>query len=285
MKPVDSLKRIGIMLGGMVTLVVVVHGAQVVVHRRIPSWLEAVLILLLAFSVYALYVRLTERRPVDELAPAALLPQSLLGLSIGVVLFSTVIGLLTLTGNYRYLGYAWAPGIFAAFATTAAVAVIEELLFRGFLFRVVQSIAGTWIGIAVSAIVFGALHAINPHATVWSSLAIATEAGGLLAFAYAATQRLWLPIGIHLGWNFTEGSIFGVPVSGHPALPSLFRGVVSGPDFITGGVFGIEASILAVIVCVMATALLITYTLRVGRIVPVPAYHGTSWRTQKAPKK
>jgi uncharacterized protein len=111
---------------------------------------------------------------------------------------------------------------------------------------------------------------MNPHATIVSSLAIAIEAGVLLAVAYAATGRLWLPIGIHIGWNFTEGRIFGVPVSGFPAVPSLFRGTVSGPDFLTGGTFGLEASLLAVLVCSVAAALLIAYTLRAERIVPIP---------------
>jgi membrane protease YdiL (CAAX protease family) len=270
MNAMDALKRIGIMLGGMIALVIVVHGAQLVLHHRVPNWLEGILIVVLAIGVYVLYVRLTARRPVDELAPAALLPETVLGLLIGVVLFAAVIGLLIGTGKYHYLGYAAVPDIFAAFATVAPVAVIEELLFRGFLFRVVQSISGTWIGIAISALVFGGLHAINPHATVWSSLAIAIEAGALLAVAYAATRRLWLPIGIHLGWNFTQGSIFGVPVSGHPALPSIFRGVVQGPDILTGGAFGLEASLFSVLVCGVATVVLLMYTIRTGRLVAIP---------------
>ena len=160
------------------------------------------------------------------------------------------------------------PGLLAAFATAAVGAVREELLFRGFLFRVIQSIGGTWIGVAVSAIVFGALHLLNPHATVMSALAIAIEAGILLAVAYTASRHLWLPIGIHIGWNFTEGSIFGVAVSGRHALPSLFHGTLTGPPLATGGSFGLEASVFAVLVCCVASVFLIIYALRTGRIVP-----------------
>jgi hypothetical protein len=264
----EGAKRIGIMLGGMAALVLVVAGAQWLTRHRLPGWLDAVVILLVALGAYVLYVRLTERRRVDELAPALLAPQGLLGLLIGVVLFSAVIGLLVATGTYHYVGYGSIPSVFTAFATTLTAATIEELLFRGFLFRVVQSIAGTWIGAAISAIVFGALHAFNAHATVLSSIAIAIEAGALLAMAYAATQRLWLPIGLHLGWNFTEGSVFGVSVSGHHASPGLVRGVLNGPDYLTGGGFGIEASALAVLVCSVATVFFIGYAVRAGRIVP-----------------
>lgn len=271
MKFIDALKQLGLMIGGMLLLIVVVVGTQQITHHRIPNWLEAILVLLLLLGAYLLYGRFAERRAVDELAPAGLLSQTTLGALFGFALFATIIGLLAATGHYHYLGFAFFPGLLAAFATTATPAVLEELLFRGFLFRTVQSIGGTWIGIAVSALAFGILHAINPHATIVSSLAIAIEAGVLLAAAYAATGRLWLAFGIHIGWNFTEGSIFGVPVSGGQPVPSLFQGTISGADLLTGGPFGLEASLLSVVVCSIGAAFLIVYTLRTARIVPLPA--------------
>jgi hypothetical protein len=106
MKFVEAIKRLGVMLGGMLLLVVVVIGMQRLTHHRIPNWVEAILLLLLILSAYALYVRLTERRAVDELAPAAFIPQITLGMFFGLVLFATVIGLLALTGHYHYLGFA-----------------------------------------------------------------------------------------------------------------------------------------------------------------------------------
>jgi len=266
-----GLKRLGIMLGGMIVLVLVVAGTQWLTGQRLPRWLEAGVVLLVALGTYALYVRLTERRAVDELAPAPFAAQTLLGFAIGVALFGTVIGLLAAAGDYHYLAYGSIPGLPAALATTLTASALEEMLFRGFLFRIVASIGGTWIGVAVSAVVFGALHAFNPHATVLSSVAIAIEAGALLAMAYAATQRLWLPIGLHFGWNFTEGSIFGASVSGHPASAGLIRGALTGPDYLTGGAFGIEASALAVLVCSAATALFVIYAVRAGRVVPRPS--------------
>ncbi|HTA53302.1 MAG TPA: CPBP family intramembrane glutamic endopeptidase [Candidatus Acidoferrales bacterium] len=264
----EVLRRIGVMLGGMAVLAAVVFGAQQVLRHRIPVGLEAIVLLALAFGVYVLYVRLTERRRVDELAPAVLLPQTLLGLAIGVAIFTTVIGLLVLTGTYHYQSYTFVPGLLTAFAVTAVGAVREELFFRGFLFRVVQSIGGTWVGVAVSAVIFGALHLLNPHATILSAVAIAIEAGILLAVAYTASRHLWLPIGIHIAWNFTEGSVFGVAVSGHAAVPSLIHGTLTGPALRSGGSFGIEASGFAVLVCCVASALIVAYALRKGLVVP-----------------
>src|SRR5579872_80107 len=134
----------------------------------------------------------------------------------------------------------------------------EETLVRGFVFRIVEIAGGSWTGILVSSALFGAGHAFNPGATFISSIAIALEAGVLLAAAYVVTGRLWFPIGLHTGWNFTEGTLFGMSVSGHDTNPGLLAGTLKGPAILTGGAFGPEASILAVAVC-LAVAVLILW--------------------------
>jgi hypothetical protein len=97
---------------------------------------------------------------------------------------------------------------------------------------------------------------MNPGATLISDVAIVVEAGLLLGAAYALTRNLWLVIGIHAGWNFTEGSVFGVSVSGQPVTASLVHSVLKGPDLLTGGAFGPEASLIAVAVCGLAALIL-----------------------------
>ena len=74
----------------------------------------------------------------------------------------------------------------------------------------------------------------------------------MLGAAYAATQSLWVPIGLHIGWNFTESSIFSMTISGNNVSTGLIRGSLNGPQILTGGQFGPEASIVAVIVCLTA---------------------------------
>src|SRR5664280_2574587 len=127
--------------------------------------------------------------------------------------------------------------------------IMEEILFRGLLFRLSSKIVGTWGALIFTAGLFGLAHTLNPGATIGSSVAIALEAGVLLGAAYAATQRLWVPIGLHAGWNFTEGSLFGMTLSGNNMGVGLLRGSLSGPRILTGGEFGPEASIVAVLVC------------------------------------
>jgi hypothetical protein len=146
-------------------------------------------------------------------------------------------------------------------------AAIEELLFRGIVFRLIAEWAGTWIALTVSAVVFGGLHAFNPGATWFSSLAIALEAGVLLAAAYVATGNLWLPIALHFSWNFCEGPIFGTALSGTATSQTLFEAHLGGPAVLTGGVFGPEAGVPALLAGLIAAAAFLIYARRRGRIV------------------
>jgi membrane protease YdiL (CAAX protease family) len=138
----------------------------------------------------------------------------------------------------------------------ASVAVTEELVFRGVLHRILEQRAGSVIAIVVSSLLFGLTHLINGNATLWGALAIAVEGGAMLAVAYTATRSLWLPIGLHFAWNFLQGGVFGTAVSGAESEPGLLRTVLSGPDALTGGAFGPEAGLFALLCCGVVTALL-----------------------------
>jgi membrane protease YdiL (CAAX protease family) len=239
---------------GIVFVVGAVSLVQALIRHRVPDAVGATLVAVVALAAYVAHVHYVERRSVDELAPARL-PQAAAGFALGAGLFAATMLVLAALGVYRSAGFvSWEP-LAQGFGVMVAAGVIEELIFRGFIVRWVQSTAGTWIAIAVSALLFGAVHAANPGATPLSSAAIALEAGVLLSVAYVVSGNLWFPIGIHIGWNFTEGPIFGVAVSGN-SVSGAVRGSVQGPAFLTGGAFGVEASIVAVIVCTLAAAAL-----------------------------
>jgi hypothetical protein len=118
--------------------------------------------------------------------------------------------------------------------------------------------------VVVSSLFFGLTHLINGNATLWGALAIAVEGGAMLAVAYTVTQSLWLPIGLHFAWNFLQGGVFGTAVSGAAAEPGLLRTVLSGPEALTGGSFGPEAGLFALLCCGVVTALL----LRRAKLIP-----------------
>ena len=195
-----------------------------------------------------------ERRAPAELAIHRALPELATGTLAGLGLFCIVMGILWAAGVYHPEGWSAHALLARGFLFALLAGILEEILFRGLLFRLFSKIVGTWGALLLTSALFGLAHAANHGATVSSSLAIALEAGILLGTAYAATSRLWLPIGLHVGWNFTEGSLFGMTLSGNNMGSGLLRGSLSGPPILTGGEFGPEASIVAVIVC-MAAAL------------------------------
>lgn len=194
-----------------------------------------------------------------------------LGAGLGTLLFSLVAFELFLFGYYRVAAVHAGRGLAWAALLMFGDAAFEELLFRGAIFRLIEEWTGTWIALAVSALLFGLAHAANPHATWLSSLAIAVEAGILLGAAYVVTRNLWFPIGVHFAWNFAEGPIFGTGISGHATSRSALAAHVAGPALVTGGAFGPEAGIPAMVTCVAAAAALLAVVVRRGKAAP-PAW-------------
>jgi membrane protease YdiL (CAAX protease family) len=188
------------------------------------------------------------------------------GLLIGAILFSVVIAILALAHCYTATFQTW-NGLFAALAFFLIAALVEELLFRGILFRLIEKMTGTWIALALSALLFGAIHVGNPHATLFSGLAIALEAGVLLALAYALTRSLWFAIGIHWGWNLFEGPIFGTQVSGGQFTATVMHAKMDGPHWLTGGSFGPEAGVAAIVVCLAAAIVVGVLAIRQRHII------------------
>ena len=204
--------------------------------------------------LYLAGARWIERRPAVELRLAGFPGDVGGGTLLGAALFTSVMGILWLAGAFHWSGWGVSPPVVPVLLSVLAGAATEELVFRGFLFRLVAAAGGNWTALAVTSSLFGLAHIGNRGATLTSSAAIALEAGILLGAAYAAAGTLWLPIGIHAGWNFAEGPLFGTAVSGHVQQASLLSGQLQGPVLLTGGAFGPEASIAAVGVCLAASA-------------------------------
>ncbi|MBC6982162.1 CPBP family intramembrane glutamic endopeptidase [Caulobacter sp. 17J80-11] len=216
--------------------------------------------------LYALLVRAFEGRWPKELALRPAPGWLAAGLLIGFLLFSAVYAVFAAMGVASWQGFNGFGAVAPALLLAIVAAVGEELLFRGVLFRLLEESFGTLVALVLSAAIFGLMHAGNPGATPLSTVAVALEAGVMLAAAYAWTRSLWLPIGIHLAWNFTQGGIYGAAVSGGKSQ-GVFD-VALAPDaseLITGGAFGPEASLVALTICLAAGLVFVVAAIRAGQ--------------------
>ena len=219
----------------------------------------------IAYSVLVFYME--SRTPAYEIE-ARRLTGLLKGMVLGAVLLSLCIGILALVGSYSITVINWHYSPWIALLVTGVVAgVSEEILLRGALFRLVEEGLGTWGAVVVSALVFGGIHLSNPEVTVWGMVAIAVEAGILFAAVYTVTRSLWWCIGLHFAWNMMEGPVFGSIVSGSGAQDSWLIASWTGPDILTGGTFGLEGSIVPVILLGLAGIGLLVYAARKHLIV------------------
>jgi len=219
-----------------------------------------------AYLIYRAYVRLMEKRELFEFGREGALSELAAGLVLGTALFASAIGILALLGSYRVTAAGTLSDLAVPLAAAIGAGVIEEIVFRGLIFRITEQSLGTLWALAISAVLFGLIHLIGPSTTTYAAITIIFEAGILLAAAFVLTRRLWLCIGTHVAWNFTQGGIFGVAVSGRPSR-GLLRGTLTGPEFLTGGTFGVEASIVAIVLCVSVAAVLLLVARRQNRFV------------------
>lgn len=229
---------------------------------NIPIFLITAVVLLL---LYNLLIRYLEDNDACKIAPRKDISSIGNGLFIGFSYFIIVTVTMSLCGYYhiKSIQFDWEKQLFS-FTLFFLVAVSEEIFFRGILFRMINRRWNIWAALVISALIFGGLHILNNNATLWSSIAIAIEAGSLLGAAYAYSKNIWLPIGIHWIWNYTQGNILGFPVSGEDNVTSIITPKISGPQWLTGGSFGAEASVISAVIGLLISLWFIRKTIQQG---------------------
>lgn len=228
----------------------------------------------LGLLLYIGFVRLVEGRPATELALPGMARELGIGALLGAGLYTGCVLVLMLVGVYRVEGLNPLVFLLPAIPLALSAGLFEELVFRGVLFRVLEEWMGSWVALALSSLVFGLMHLINPAATLTGALFISVEAGLLLAAAYMLTRRLWMSMGLHMAWNYTQSAIFSGIVSGSDSAPGLIRPSLEGPLLLTGGSFGLEASLPAFLFCTAAGVVLLVLAMRRGDMRPA----GWRWR-------
>lgn len=231
---------------------------------ELALYATAVLILI---PLYWFVIARLGQPPRNDLDDPKWLRHLLLGVVCGTVVFSVAVAIAGLFGVYRIVGIGSLNGLLSALIVSAiGAAVTEEILFRGILFRWLEEFGGSWVAIAVTSVVFGASHLMNPNASVIAAVGIGFEAGVMLGAAYMLTRSLWLPMGLHAAWNFTQGEIYDIPVSG-TEVEGIVDARLAGPPLLTGNGFGLEASLIAITVATAFGLWLLWLAIRKGEVV------------------
>jgi membrane protease YdiL (CAAX protease family) len=215
-----------------------------------PQLLAAVLV----WFGYRFYVRRIEKRQPTELATAGMGRELGIGLLLGAGLVASAFAVLAALGVYRFSGVnAVGLMILVPLAELALVGMAEEMVFRGVIFGVAERSLGGKAAIVISALVFSLAHLPNEGISVVAVAAIAAY-GVLQAAIYMKTRRLWVCIASHVAWNYCVSQVFSSTVSGHAATDGLLRGELAGDALLTGGAFGVEGSLVTLLVIAAAAA-------------------------------
>ena len=259
-----------IVLGFLMVYLMAMNGDNAISYGSDPikTLIHTIAIAIAGFAVYIGYARFIEQRDASELALPGMGRELGIGMLIGFGLYATTVLILIVMGIYRIDGLNPLTFLLPALAMAVSSGVFEELLFRGVLFGSIERMFGSWAALVVSSLVFGLVHLMNPQGTLEGALFIAVEAGILLAGAYMLTGRLWMSMGFHFAWNYTQEAIFSGIVSGTDAAPGLIKATINGPELLTGGSFGLESSVLALAVCTTTGIILVIKAVKRGKIVP-----------------
>jgi len=221
----------------------------------------------------------------------------LFGMILGALLITTIfvvelgLGWVEVTGSFETPGAPFAVSILFPAALFVCVGISEETVFRGYQLKNAaegldypalgprNAVVLAWV---LSSVFFALLHADNPNATTVSTLNIAL-AGLMLGCGYVLSGELAIPIGLHVTWNFFQGAVYGLPVSGLGSFGATFLATTqTGPNLWTGGSFGPEGGLLAPAVMVPGIVLIALWTrLRTGKVAidPLIAEAPSSVRT------
>ncbi len=206
----------------------------------------------LAIMVYMLIMKYLARRSIPELSRKGAGVEAVMGALTGLIFIALSTIIIVLLGGYTFQ---WANDadtvtvLIVSIEAALGAAIVEELIFRGLVFQAINKLLGTWTGLAVTSLFFGIAHLGNTGSTLWSAFALSLEAGLLLGAAYLWRRNLWFVMGLHFSWNALEG-LLGIPVSGHSSA-GLFIVKVHGPSLLTGGDFGLEGSVVPVIISLL----------------------------------
>jgi len=261
-------------LAFILVLMALAAGGQLAVRAALGGLPRGSTLVLAIIAVAATFAVLIARRFLDRKSFVSLgfalvgsaWRDLLFGFALSAAMAGLALWLMVIFGFVSNVQLNWAGSTTAVLLLTLLVPTIitgywEELVFRGYLLQNMAEGLGLNIAVVVSCLLYGLVHASNPNATLLSS-AIIVLFGYLRIFGYLSTGLLWLSIGMHIGWNFFQSAVFGFAASGHAEDQTLFSHDPAAADWLSGGEFGPEGSVLVIPVLLLALLVMRLWTKR-----------------------
>jgi uncharacterized protein len=228
---------------------------------------------------YWLFTHFVERKTFADFGLPGAAKEWAFGIAVGSGVMVIVVGIMALLGGYKIVGQNGPEVLVGVLGVAIISGITEEIVFRGVIFRFFEQWLGSIAALSISALLFGFAHLGNPGSSWLTAFAIAIEAGIMLGAIYMLTRRLWAAIGLHMAWNSVQGGVFGIKVSGTD-VPGLLISTTSGPELLTGGAFGAEASLPAIILCTAVGVYFLLQAKQKGQVI-APSLH--RFKTGEAP--
>jgi uncharacterized protein len=217
----------------------------------LARYIEAGVSFALLLWAFILYTKYIEKRKPQEILVKGWLGEIGIGFLVSLILVCIVVCVLffskyfivsSIISNKRFVLDLFVKFFMGAF--------IEELIFRLIIYKLTEELLGTWIALLIQVLLFGFAHGLNDNATLFTTFSVVIVGGLVYCAAYIYTRSLWLPLGFHFGWNFSQSGIFSMHNSGTP-YEGLLLTNISGPEWLTGGNWGIEGSYIAIFLCLV----------------------------------
>lgn len=212
---------------------------------------------LLSVMLVVLFTKLVDRQSVSSLGfgHRSHLPDAIVGFLLPMIILGSVSLILYFTKNLEWTDINFDTGIFLnGLFLMIAIAVGEEMVFRGYILNNLMQTLNRWLALSISAALFALMHSNNPAVDLVAMINL-FGGGLLLGINYIFTRNLWFSILLHTAWNFLQGPVLGFPVSG-VHLPSVLHIDLRGHSLLTGGAFGLEASLITGVLVIVAVLIL-----------------------------
>jgi len=226
-------------------------------------WIVDVLIFMLAYRLYTKYI---EKRPATEFSTPRAQKELGIGVAIGAILISVTVGIMVLAECYTIDSFGSWTTFMPLFGQFGVDTFLEELIFRIIAFRLIEEWLGSLWGFVIACLIFSLAHMENPNYTVWTMVSM-SSLGMLLTASYMLTRRIWLAWGVHFGWNYFQTAVFGMANSGVTDHTTFITPRITGPEWLTGGLFGIEASWAAFAITTIVAILIIRTAIKQDQII------------------